>query len=120
MEGWPLGAKIAEVLERHMRSPFTGDVCFLRSDADPVDLTRDPPALGLGSDATYADDRVIIEGPDHAHTVVGAEATITVRVPVVGALVDQNSHRVTYRRWRRLRARPAFERWFPREKAESR
>lgn len=84
----------------HQPELFEGDhdsrplrVPLLRSThADPIDLSIDSMALGLGPNTAHTNDSVELVEPDSAHTVVDPETTHRVRVASVCPFVGQNAH----------------------------
>lgn len=86
-----LGLKEQETIKSYDR-PSQPPLNFLRSDADPVDFTLKIVRRGLRAYAADADDRAKRALPYTSHAVPDSEASETIRVTGMGALIDENSH----------------------------
>ena len=64
----------------------------MRTDTNPVDLTGDSVTESLRSDAADPNDSVKPPCPNCSHAIFSPETAVPVRVPIVGPLVDENTH----------------------------
>lgn len=80
-----------KVVEGDLRATLSG-VCFVRSDADPVDCASDPVRFRFQTNPTNADYRAVVTITYSTHAIVYAEAAIWARIVDVRSLVDENVH----------------------------
>lgn len=83
-------SKVSEVIESENGAADTW--LSMRPDAYPVHFSTNPFSVRFRTDSTDTNDCIKLESANPTHAIVHTEATESIRIAIVSALVDQNSH----------------------------